>query len=92
MVVRVDSAAVSRQDNADRLRALMERHAIDQEDVAILARVSGYTVLSWLRDPTTGAYRAMPDAALELLWFKLDGNSCFTDVAAGPRRRRRKKG
>lgn len=95
MTSAVESRAVearqTRESNADRLRALMARHGLDpasprhQAAIAAVARVSPLTVKSWLRNLESAAWRPMPDAALELLWFKLEDRSCFTDRAAGPR-------
>jgi len=60
----------------------MKIHGLAIAEVAALARVSPSSVSAWLRPESNAAHRVMPDAAIELLWIKVEGVSPFNDPAS----------
>lgn len=62
---------MKKQDNAARLRAIMQERGLTYANVAAYCSVSVKTVESWLASPSGDNHRVMHDRHLELLTLKL---------------------
>lgn len=56
-----------KRDPLAQLRALKEKHALTNADIASLAQVSEKSVQSWLADPSAAMHRRMPPRHLALI-------------------------
>lgn len=66
------------------LQELLARHGTTRERAAELARVTHWTVDSWLKPIDNAAHRDVPEGLLELLYLKHGEPSPFPETSKAP--------